>query len=97
MDIVPAARSLSIITSLRLARSTIAPANGLNKTVGPNAKNPINASAVTSPVSCQAKIVSAKRVIPVPIRETNWPLQMIVKAGMPVGRRPLSAARMEVV
>ena len=42
----PAARSLTIITVFRFTRSTTAPASGLNSTIGANAKNPTNASAV---------------------------------------------------
>jgi hypothetical protein len=71
MVIRPAARSLSIKTSLRFARSTIAPAIGLNSTAGAKEKKPTRASVVTSPVNCHAKIVMAKRVMPVPVIETS--------------------------
>ncbi len=83
---VTEARSLSIITNLRFQRSTNAPAKGVTISAGTKVKNPTKARAVACWVISQAQIVSAKPVIAVPCSDTTWPIQMMVKPSMPVGR-----------
>ncbi len=61
----------------------MAPATGLISMVGAKLKNPTNASAVASPVTCQAQMVRANLVIPVPRRETNCPTQTTMKPLIP--------------
>jgi len=83
----PAARSLTIMTRFRLTRSTMAPAIGLKIIAGANENTATSAKAVASPVSCHTQIVSAKRVIPEPVIETNCPSHTIENPNMPEGRR----------
>jgi hypothetical protein len=45
------------------------------------------ARAVASPVFCHTQIVSAKRVIPDPVIETNCPSHTMEKPSIPEGRR----------
>jgi hypothetical protein len=65
----PTTVSLSIISCLRLERSTITPANGAIATLGARKKKPIKANAVAEPVTFQAQRVSAKTVIRLPMVE----------------------------
>ena len=78
------ARSLSSMTSLRFHRSTKAPAIGLNKTEGRNAKKLMVASAEAFPVTSQAQIVKANQVIALPMSESICPSQTMVKERIPV-------------
>ena len=80
---IPAARSLSIITSFRFQRSTNAPATGYTRMLGNTNASPVNARAVAVPVSSHAQIVRAKLVMADPSIDVNWPSQMMVKPFMP--------------
>ena len=51
---------------------------------GAKTKNPINASAVASPVIIQAQITSANLVMDVPSTDTIWPIQTAVNVTMPL-------------
>ena len=81
---IPAARSLSIITSFLFQRSTRAPATGYTRMLGNTKASPVSASAVAVPVSSHAHMVNAKLVMAEPSIDVNWPSQMIVKPLMPV-------------
>ncbi len=72
------------MTSLRFQRSTRAPAIGLNKIWGVKLKKATSARAVAWPVIWKAQIVRAKPVMDVPISESTWPIQMMVKLRMPL-------------
>lgn len=65
----PAIASFKIINCLRLKQSTQIPAKFETTKIGTSVKNVIQEIGVTSFVSCQIQIISAKRVIPEPIRE----------------------------
>ncbi len=79
--------SLAIRTFFRLTRSTMTPAIGLKMMAGANENTATRARAVADPVCCQTQIVSAKRVMPDPAIETNWPSHTMEKPGNPDGRR----------
>jgi hypothetical protein len=83
---MPEAMSLTIIISLRLERSTSAPAKGEAISIGATKKKPINASAVAELVFSYAQMVMPKPVMLVPSREMIWPIQTMVKPNMPLGR-----------
>ena len=80
---IPAARSLSIITSFLFQRSTNAPATGVTRILGNTNANPANARAVAVPVFSQAQIVRAKLVIAEPNIDVNCPSHMTVNPLMP--------------
>ena len=71
------------MSSLRFARSTIAPASGLTRMTGAKAHTPTSASAVAWPVFCHAQIVIANCVIPVPRSDRSWPDQIAVNVPIP--------------
>ena len=80
---IPAAMSLSIITSFLFHLSTNAPATGYSRMFGKAKASPTIARAVASPVTCHAQIVRAKFVMKVPRRLTNWPPQITVNPRIP--------------
>ena len=84
--VAAAARSLSIIINLRLARSTSTPTMGLSTTIGSVKKKPTSVSDVAFPVTSQAHSVRPKLLTAVPSSERICPIQMTRKAVIPVGR-----------
>jgi hypothetical protein len=56
--------------------------------MGKPKKKTIKAKVVAWPVSSYAQMVSPKLVIAVPKRETTWPIQIMTKARIPMGRFP---------
>ena len=80
---IPAAKSLSIITSFLFQRSTKAPATGYTNMFGNTKANPVNAKAVAVPVFSQAHMVRAKLVMDEPSIDVNCPSQITVNPRIP--------------
>ena len=82
-----AAKSLSIIINLRLARSTSTPTMGVNAIIARVKAKPMRVSGVARPpLASKAHSVSPNWLTAVPSSESICPIQMTIKAVIPVGR-----------
>lgn len=82
----PAARSLSIIASLRFQRSTSAPAIGVIAIRGKRPRKTTKTRTVACLVASQAQIDKPNCDIPLPSTEASWPNQTTVKPAIPERR-----------